>query len=146
MKKRIGFVSNSSSSSFIVAIPKSISLKDIENIEDIITNLSSYDICEEDLIEEINPDAEEIPDDFVYNVIDRCQEVIDQLTRQGNDHNGASSCYQYDFGSFIDLVWQLCEKLDFSVCYNISSGGDGSNIITNVYNDKLKNIIRRNIK
>ena len=117
MKIRSGFVSNSSSSSFVVQVPEDFVISRNMLTDQVITELAYYEGLEDD-------------DSVSQEVLDEMNSEIDRVKAGNALYNNYNSRW------FMPLV-VLLEEQDMVVMTLDGPGGDGEDVIT-PFRDKRK--------
>jgi len=123
MKIRNGFVSNSSSSSFVVLLPKNFDAKDF--VDKNINKLDSYI-------------AEDILDNFEYEGDDEDGFVKEKTIEIINKFIKHKSVYQYDDGCDMSVIESLLE--DYVIASMDVSSDSGCGVLLNT--DKVEKILK----
>ena len=129
MKVRNGFVSNSSSSSFIVEVPK-----DLSATEDNLRNSTAFDRLRDDPDAFIDEDTEDIN---LVKFVDKMNEHL-QLLRNGNTLYAG---YDHRDPESQSLFWPMYEFLSSENCVVMSvdgAGGDGDDTIIPFKDERKK--------
>jgi hypothetical protein len=118
MKVRVGFVSNSSSSSYIVEVPKGFAVTG----KDLTSPSMLEELGESELIDE---DFDETTDPMPQKAIDRVNELLGQLA-------SGHTLYRGSWNNPIEVFWglvELLEKNNLVVMTTDGPGGDGEDVI-----------------
>lgn len=131
MKTRSGFVSNSSSSSFVVEVPR-----DFKVTHDMLLKLDSYE--QEELIEMSYPEEAD-EDDIDWDNLQFSQKAIDAINADIDSLKHGGSCYRGYGGT--NLFWAvkgIMSQQNFIVMTLDGPGGDGEDIITAFHDERKK--------